>query len=530
VKLKEALSNPPLAAGRVVAGKNNVDKDISWVQVVDHPDIESWVKEGHLLLSTGYNWPKSEAEAASIVEKLALKGISGVVLAVPHFLDHFPQSSVQAAERVGLTLIELPWDVPFSEITQAVHRELVDQQSLALMRSEQIHRELTEAAVSGASLSDVAQVLGRVLARSVQICSVDGNVLGAYTPSDRQPKLPVGRPAADGFRALVEAEAIGQVDASSHPVRLKLGLSGTKEQVRLVAYAARVRADRVGYVIATEGAEPLSALDLRAIEHAGTVAALQISHQRELSMQEARLGYALVASLIEGRFEEKPQTLERAKLSGWNNEARYRLCTVLLDEPNPLSRQGFARREEFAARANMSLMRRGVRPLLSLSANQIHILIPDGLDIDMWWSEFAPTRMAMGVSQAKVGVEGMRAAGQETSELIEHLKPGRVYYFEQMLFPRVLNGDPDAKRVFLAQLFGPLEENKRGRQLLETALALAEEGFHLQRTAERMNIHLSTLRYRLGRLSELTGLDLESPEGRFRLQVGARLYLMNESE
>jgi purine catabolism regulator len=202
----------------------------------------------------------------------------------------------------------------------------------------------------------------------------------------------------------------------------------------------------------------------------------------------------------------------------------------LLDEPNPLSRQGFARREEFAARANMSLVRRGVRPLLSLSANQIHILVPDGLNIDMWWSEFMPTRMAMGVSQAKIGVEGMRAAGQETSELIEHLKPGRVYYFEQMLFPRVLNGDLDAKRVFLAQLFGPLEENKRGRQLLETALALAEEGFHLQRTAERMNVHLSTLRYRLGRLSELTGLDLESTEGRFRLQVGARLYLMNESE
>ena len=78
------------------------------------------------------------------------------------------------------------------------------------------------------------------------------------------------------------------------------------------------------------------------------------------------------------------------------------------------------------------------------------------------------------------------------------------------------------------ELFGSLHEGKRGQHLLETALALTEEGFHLQRTAERLNVHISTLRYRVGRLADLTGLDLESVEGRFRLQVGARLFLMRE--
>src|SRR2546430_2787158 len=109
--LSEALASAPLSAGRVVAGASHADKDVSWVQVVDHPDIESWVKPGHLLLSTGYNWPKPDAEAAGIVEKLAAKGVCGVVLAVPHFLEHFPAASVQTAERVGLALIEIPWEI-----------------------------------------------------------------------------------------------------------------------------------------------------------------------------------------------------------------------------------------------------------------------------------------------------------------------------------------------------------------------------------------------------------------------------------
>jgi len=522
--LSEALSIAPLSSGRIVAGESHTNQEISWVQVVDHPDIVSWVKPGHLLLSTGYNWPKSDDQASAMVDKLAAKGVCGVVLAVPHFLEHFPAASVCAAEHIGLSLIEIPWEVPFSEITQAVHRELVDQQGRALARSEQIHRELTETAVSGHSLNDVAQVLGRVLDRRVSIHSTDGNVLGSHAPES----LNAEATASAAFGAMNDSVGLASVDESSHPVRLVRSARLAKKQEHLVAYTARVRGERAGYVVVAEGETPLSALDLRAVEHAGTVAALLISHQRELSMQAARLGYALVASLIEGLFEENPPALERARILGWNSQTQYRLCTVLLDEPNPLSREGFARREEFASRVGLSLERLAGRRLISLSANQIHILVPDALNIDSWWAQFQPTRMAMAVSQAHAGVDGMRIAGRQTSELIEHLKPGRVHYFEQMLFPRVLSGDADAQRAFVDRLFGSLDEGKRGKHLLETALTLTKEGFHLQRTSERLNVHISTLRYRLGRLSDLTGLDLESVEGRFRLQVGARLFLMRE--
>jgi purine catabolism regulator len=527
MKLSDALTDGPLSAARVVAAAAHAEKDVSWVQVVDHPDIESWVKQGHLLLSTGYNWPKDPEAARHIVERLAAKGVCGVVLAVPHFLDHFPASSIEAAERVGLPLMEIPWEVPFSEVTQAVHRELVDQQAHALARSEQIHRELTEAAVSGHSLHDIARVLGRMLNRHVSILDVDGSVLGL---SARGRQQDTAIEAVEVYQALKEGRGLAQVDATTHPVRLQVLSPSTAALPahRLAVHAARVRTDRVGYVVVQEGDELLTALDLRAIEHAGTVTALQISHQRELSMQEARLGYALVASLIEGHFEPKAQTLERAQLLGWAQEARYHLCTVLLDEPNPLTREGFAKREAFAVRAAHSLEARRVKLLMSLSANQVHLLVPEVVNVDAWWAEFQPTRMAMGVSQVRSGVDGMAAAGRETAELIEHLKPGRVHHFAQMLFPRVMRGDEDARRVFVAQLLGRLDDGKRGQHLLETALALADEGFHLQRSAERLGVHISTLRYRLDKLAEHTGLDLESVDGRFQLQMAARLYLMDQ--
>jgi purine catabolism regulator len=523
MKLVQACSDGPLASARVVAGKDHLAREISWVQVVDHPDIEGWVKEGHLLLSTGFHWPREPAAASALVERLAARGVCGVVLAVPHFLDEFPRSSRETAELVGLPLLEIPWEIPFSEITRHIHQELVGQQARALARSEQIHRELTEAAVSGSSLHDVARVLAVVLARPVAILNQDGRMLGLARPGGAEDGPAEAEALEQALQAVFrESRDLDKVDGSTRPVRLRAELPDGRS-ASLMIYAARVRADRVGYVSVLERDAPLSALDLRGVEHAGTVAALQISHQRELSMQETRLGYALVGSLIEGRFEPTPQSFERAQLLGWNRSALYRLCTVLLDEPNPLSRDGFVKREWLVSQAGRSLERREIKPLIAPSANLVHALVPEALAVADWWNELGAPRMAMAVSQVHQGVEGMADAGRETAELIGHLKPGRVHDYDEMLFPRVLRGDAEARRVFLDRVFGGMDSDGRGRALLETAQALSDEGFHLQRTADRLDLHISSLRHRYDKLAERTGLNLESADGRFKLQVAVRL-------
>ena len=163
MKLANAIKLAPLSSGHVVSGMEGLERDITWIQVIDHPDIDAWVDAGQLLLSTGYNWPKKGRQAAAIIERLAAKGVIGVVLAVPHFVDHFPKESVEAATRLGFPLIELPWDVPFSSVTQTVLRALLNTQAEALHRSEEIHRELTEAAIAADGVQDIAQVLGAML-------------------------------------------------------------------------------------------------------------------------------------------------------------------------------------------------------------------------------------------------------------------------------------------------------------------------------------------------------------------------------
>jgi purine catabolism regulator len=126
MKLDTAIRETVLREAKVVAGEENLDRDIAWVHMVDHPDIAQWVKSGELLLTTGYNWPTDANASRHLVCELAKAGLAGVVLAIPKFRDHFPPEAVEEAQRVGLPMFELPWAVPFSQVTHEILAKIIN--------------------------------------------------------------------------------------------------------------------------------------------------------------------------------------------------------------------------------------------------------------------------------------------------------------------------------------------------------------------------------------------------------------------
>jgi purine catabolism regulator len=78
---------------------------------------------------------------------------------------------------------------------------------------------------------------------------------------------------------------------------------------------------------------------------------------------------------------------------------------------------------------------------------------------------------------------------------------------------------------FVETTLGQLEAHDRdgGTELLRTVATFIDQGCRYQATAESLDIHVSTLRYRLQRLHKLFGLDADDPETRFALSLALRL-------
>jgi len=81
-------------------------------------------------------------------------------------------------------------------------------------------------------------------------------------------------------------------------------------------------------------------------------------------------------------------------------------------------------------------------------------------------------------------------------------------------------------RNFVQDSVGAIAEHDRenGTPYLETLSTYLQEGCRSQACADTMGLHVTTLRYRLSRIQELFGVDVESPDKRFAIELAIRLH------
>jgi PucR C-terminal helix-turn-helix domain/GGDEF-like domain len=90
-----------------------------------------------------------------------------------------------------------------------------------------------------------------------------------------------------------------------------------------------------------------------------------------------------------------------------------------------------------------------------------------------------------------------------------------------LLPERALDGDAAARTELLADVYEPMLSG--GSALVETVTTYLEQGFSLEATARLLFVHPNTVRYRLRRVTELTGFSPVSGRGGFTLWVAVVL-------
>ncbi|MFH6691268.1 MAG: PucR family transcriptional regulator, partial [Cellulosimicrobium funkei] len=92
---------------------------------------------------------------------------------------------------------------------------------------------------------------------------------------------------------------------------------------------------------------------------------------------------------------------------------------------------------------------------------------------------------------------------------------------DDLLPERVLTGDTTARRTLVAQAYRPLAEATGS--VLETLSAYLGTGRSLEAAARSLYVHPNTVRYRLRKVSEITGWDPLDARESFVLQVALAL-------
>jgi sugar diacid utilization regulator len=135
---------------------------------------------------------------------------------------------------------------------------------------------------------------------------------------------------------------------------------------------------------------------------------------------------------------------------------------------------------------------------------------------------------ALAVGPAVPAVEAARSL-RRAAGLLDEVEDGGVAAAEIVRcddheLPLILRSAPELVDGLVERRLAPLDglAATRRAQVVETLGAWLAEPHRPQAIADRLGVHVGTIRYRLARLRELFGDDLDDADARFELQLALR--------
>ncbi|MGW2179918.1 PucR family transcriptional regulator [Streptomyces sp. NPDC001732] len=573
MRLRALLETDALGL-RLLGGEDELDRSIRGVMTTDLRDPSRYLSGGELVL-TGLAWRRDASDSEPFVRILTGAGVTGLAAGEAE-LGPVPDDLVEACARHRLPLFAVHETVAFATITEHVVRQVSGERAGDLAAVVDRHRRLMTSGPAGGGPEVVLDLLGSDLDLRAWVLSPTGRqIAGAGgTPLPG----PVGTALAGQHLAAVRTgrrtphrAVVEGITYSLFPIRNTgrgaLPASRDVRESALSDWLLAVEADAGDWPAARldllQGVTQLIAVERDRRDAARTVRRRLAQEVLELVQTgappaeiAARLRVAapvllpgvgtaphwqvVVARVEWGGDGPAPESAEA--LAG-GPVAQALLEEILVDPavtgPDSTDRIAVAHTgEEAVALVPLPAVAAPVRddgPDEGAPAEELVALHADAL-LDAVREPLSAGladdgRLTLGVSAPVHSPEGLRGALEEArhARRVAAAREGRVcaaghheLASHVLLLPFVPD---DVRRAFTARLLDPLRDyDRRHRaELIPTLEAFLDCDGSWTRCAARLHLHVNTLRYRVGRIEQLTGRDLSRLEDKLDFFLALRM-------
>lgn len=534
--LAQALKLPILENAEVVAGCGGLSREIRWVHNASVPNTAEWLHGGELVLTTMLNLPDSPEEQCDSLRQMADKGIVAVVITIGKMLDRIPDYLRATGDSLNLPLIEASYETPFVDIAKAINERISQVNLDKFTRALSIQQRLTQLVLEGGGFSELAEMLADLVGHSISIENERFEAIAnkniAEVDSARRYTIQHGRTNPRLIDAL-EVDYLPQIRGKLRPVYLPAMPDVGLEMERLLAPIV-VHGDIYGYMWIIADVHALSPIDMMAIEIGATVAALLMLYQESLQTAEASLKGSLVAQLIEGNGSRQTVLSDQSQRYGLDLRLPYQMISVAIKHAPPAQMSGVYRS------INQVLAQHEQPAVAALFAGQVVILahadqaVDELADLLVERLSVISDRARIAISAPFSGSENVGEAHQQCNEALEIAQRvnsrNPVQRFNDLGYIHTLfhAGRESLDNNTAAPVLRRLLEEKL-TDLFFTLETYLDAGGNSVQTAENLNIHRSTLNYRLARIRDICALDLSSPATRVNLQIAIKLMRLFDS-
>lgn len=479
-----------LPAGTFLAGgREGLGRPVEWV-VRLRPAFPLFPElgEGYLAIAS----PRVAQELDSrltlshLMHELARVQAAGLIIDEPA-----PPEQAALADALRLPLFCVPPGTDLHALEREALRALVDRQGQAMRREMEMRERYQQVFADGGILA-VLESLARAVRGVAEIYDRDGALTAhAGAPSEGAetnvfPIVVGGRSLGHLYVRAPRDLPPFSITLAARPAAEVCGLEMLRQAMREEA-EAELGADLIEQILASSLEEPALAARLRRLGY-------DPSPGRSHIVLAVRGAGAKAACTFAETLAHDLAWLA-AREGGTSIAIPYRegaLCFF-----------------SFTAGAPERRMRSWLRRVLEGMSHK-----PCGLGVSRVVENLASLREAIEQATAALGL-GERLEGRASP-----------YFYEDLGLYRLLlslRGRAELDR-FCQETIGALVAYDRAHNadLVLTLETFFRENLNASRTARALNVHRNTLNYRLQRIAEITGLDLNDPEARLALQLALK--------
>lgn len=510
---------------KVLAGENGLEREVSTVSVMDAPDIHKWMKGGEFLITSGYIINQNSEKTRELIIELEKAGAAGFGIKLNRYISALPEDIINLANELNFPIIYIPIDYAWADIINFVLTKVLNEKKEQLMLSERIHKSFTDLVIKGKDVQDIIHALAEILNKSVVVYDLFFNHTYSALRSEEEKQL------------IMESTSNAMLQKFSH-------------------YSLSIENQLYGYLIILEsqGVNNLKEFEKSAIEHASTVLKLDI--QRRISNYRIEQKYydEFVQDLLMDNIKTKEEMINRAKLYGYRLEKGLFCLIVDIDDfkekfihleedTNLLNEQ---RNRIFQRAINIIKKSFPLQILYTSFSDSIVFLIEFSYDNNLSFiktikrvsdevreriKNHSSYTVTVGLGEYKHSLKDIHLSFNEAKQAV---KIGRIInernqtvYYEELEAYRVLISAAQTQeaKAFSNRYLQELKQYdlKNQTSLIKTLDCLVNNDWNMKDAANDLYIHYNTIKYRVQNIKDITGLNINDREQKFKVELYFKL-------
>lgn len=547
ITIEDALKMDCMKQSKLISGFKGIKNTIASVNVMADPDVISWVGEGDLLLTTGYSFKDSTIdEQKNIIKEASKKGLSGIGIKIYPYLEQLDSEVLSLSEDLNFPIIEINHETSLSDIMTPIFNEIFNRQAHLLKKTEKIYEQFMNAMLKGKNIREITKLISDDIKNPVllRLDFFDQEITEFYDITEDEKKLLIENSVK--FYKNSDRHREKKIDETDEMIDSK--------HVKRMIVPIIAKGSVFGHIFAWGIKDSLEGYELSVLEIASTTIALEVLKMLSVREVENRYKSEFIEDLISLDRKRKEKAIERAEFFDLSKSDRFLSITIKITGKdnyeerqlkkldiavNPLEQQ-LSKVHDYIERTINNLKLKGVvaskteRIIVLLSFKEEEDLNVSLNEITKQIEEmnkrFKDIYMNVGIGRIVYYLENFEKSYRDSIKAIttgKILERGLVTNYDDLGIYKILSQDylEDELKEFYDSTLKPLTEydKKKSTELIKTLESYFNNNGNLKKMSDELFTHYNTILYRIQRIMEITGMDLEDPSDRLNLDISLKI-------